>query len=232
MNPREISRRNFLKTLGTATAVGTLTAVGCGGSDKETRQDLPSSTNNTGIKPTIEKTPAKTPEAVAGVEWKIYHGEIFEIEFPKNWYSYDSSSGYGHYISLADVSFNIPGSNDADLNFRIVELDPDETTIEDHKTRKINEILYFHEDEIPGGEKGIQESRGPEFLGQPSLEFSYLRNYERYEEDSFQNKSSMDLIRMCVVGRNAIILTYTAYPDKFDQYKPIFEHMASSLALK
>jgi len=51
MNPREISRRNFLKTLGTAAAVGTLTAVGCGGSDKPNNSAFNQNTNSSEQQP-------------------------------------------------------------------------------------------------------------------------------------------------------------------------------------
>lgn len=229
MNQREISRREFLKISGTALAtVGILTAVGCGSSKKEGEIAEPLSTQEN-----IPTTSAEAPEE----GWKIYHGEAYEIEFPKDWSSVDTSSAPGEIETfIADGHFTNDEHDDKNVyvNFRIEKLFPDETTIEDYKARVIRGILYERGDEITGREKGIQEFEGQELLGQPSVEVSYTvhHSYDVQPGAIHYDYDRKNLLRMQVRGRNVIVLKYSASGDNFDKYRPTFEHMVASLILK
>jgi len=172
-----------------------------------------------------------TPEA----GWKIYHGETYQIEFPEDWTAHDTSSDPGEKDEFfADGHFSNEEQDDKTvyINFSIVKLDPDETTIEDYKARVIRGILRDSGDEIIGKERGIQESEGQELLGQPSIELYYAEHEELNYPERVVVYDRKYLLRMQLMGRNVIRLYYFASSDNFDKYMPIFEHMASSLALK
>lgn len=224
---RRISRRQFLTgaTLGAA-GFGAVVLVGCGGESE----------NQSGI---IDKTsPQKNGqegEIKLEPRWKIYHGETYEIEFPKDWNAHDTSSDPGEIETfIANGHFSNTERDDKYIyiNFSIEKLDPDETTIEDYKDREVRGILYSWGDEIIGGEEGIQESKGQKLLGQPSIELSYVKHTILNYPEHVIDYNRTNLLRMRLMGRNVIRIYYTANSADFDKYMPVFEHMASSLTLK
>lgn len=209
---RRFSRRQVLRggAVG-AIGLGAAAFVGCGSNSENPTQ-------KGGSKPLAEN-----PQA----GYKIYHGEAYEIEFPKDWSSVDTSSDPGEketFIANGHFSNYELEDKSVYVNFRIEKLDPDETTIEDYKSRVTRTILRERGNEITGREKGIQESEGQKLLGQSSTELYYVVHFDSYDQKN--------LLRMRLMGRNVIRLKYSANSDNFEKYKPVFEQMASSLILK
>src|SRR3989338_5581584 len=221
-----IDRRQFLKVAGLAVAgISGAALLGCG----------PDKSKSGNQKQNGANSPEQNPDAglITPKEgWKIYHGEAYEIEFPKEWSAHDTSSDPGEQERfLADGHFSNYGDGDESVyvNFSIEKLDPDETTIDDYKDRVIRDILYRRGDEITGREEGIQESEGQELLGQPSTELYYVEHIELNYPERVVVYDRKNLLRMQLLGRNVIRLLFIANSDDFDKYKPVFEHMAASL---
>ena|SRR3989344_5714158 len=229
-----IDRRQFLKVAGlTVAGISGAALLGCGPDKSKSGNQKPNGVNS----------PEQNPDAglispEAG--WKIYHGEAYEIEFPQDWSAHDTSSDPNEQERfIADGHFSNSESDDklVYINFSIEKLDPDETTIDDYKDRVIRDILYRRGDEIVGKEEGIQESEGQELLGQPSIELYYTVHYSYTEypsdkEPRYYDYDQKNLLRMHATGRDVIRLSYSASSDNFEKYKPVFEHMASSIVLK